>query len=285
MSMTVSKHTWRRIPGTRLRICDFTMDTNLLSKNTPLRTVQPKNLIQGEPVIPKPVDRQTYLDALETLELMLKAEDGFFGELERSARDTETSEDLGKFLHHDEVLHIARFFFLLDTFDVRDEIAVGKFIDNHNQQLTDSIRQEKPNHRRETELRKAAIVPERKYKLQNYFMSAGEPAFDRRSLEQFLYAHIGRTQLHNRLKQMVAFGFLEEREVPIMNTLDTMNEDDNFKDIGSSKKLIVLAKNRTLVSAYADYLTEIRREVSATVLQAVSPRNSGSDAPSGITRQ
>jgi hypothetical protein len=225
-------------------------------------------LLKDAPVIPKPIDRQKYLDAVETLKILLQAEDGFFSALERSATGDPDTADLAKFLHHDETLHFARFFFLFETFDVTDEVSVGRFIDNHNKELSNKIRDEQPGPTRERELRNAAISPERRFKIQNYFMTAGEPAFDRKSLEQFLYAHVKRTQMHDKIKKMLEFGFLEERVVEFTDVLDAPGAS---QDIGASRKLIVLAKNRVLVSAYADYLLEARTEIAATVAQATAP--------------
>lgn len=174
-------------------------------------------VICEEPNVPD-AEKQNYPSippqSVKTLQVLLTAEKAFLNSLRDIAQENcGHLSDFEKFqrkLHHDNVLHVARFFFLLSELDCSGPNEIKALIKGHNDQIDELVRKKDFRVRSQGELQKAKFS---KYKRADCIDSIGwskRPAFIRSEIASFLYEHMGRAAAESTVDDMVKAGLLSE---------------------------------------------------------------------------
>jgi len=157
-------------------------------------------------------------------------------ELENTQRD----------LNHENVFHIARFFYLLKALNCSTSAALSTFIDSHNARVQALLDSENYKLRTKRELENARIKRQQKFVMLETIDAANRPVFAKTEVAHFLFDHMGRDSAVKTVDLMVQAGLLIEGDDP----LD-----------GSNRKLI--QTDGAIENAVHDYLESIRIAVTA----------------------
>ena len=153
-------------------------------------------------------------ETVRTLQAILRAEKAFLEDLRAIAKEKcGHRDDFEKFqrnLNHDNVLHVARFYFLLSELDCTTSDAIDALIEAHNDKIDVLIEEEDFRTRTLGELKKAKFS---RYQRLDCVESVGwsrRPAFMKSEITCFLFEHMGRTAAESMIDDMVDAGLLEE---------------------------------------------------------------------------
>lgn len=152
--------------------------------------------------------------SVKTLQVLLMAEKAFLTTLRKIAQENcghlPDYESFQRKISHDNILHIARFFFLLIELDCSGPEEIKALIKGHNDQINSLIEEKDFRVRSEGELKKARFS---KYQRVDCIDSIGwskRPAFIRSEIASFLYEHMGRAAAESTVDDMVRAGLLVE---------------------------------------------------------------------------
>jgi hypothetical protein len=178
-----------------------------------------------------PEERGT-IKLVETLQVMLQAESDFLETLRKHTRErlehkkTQSSDilDVVNDLNHENIIHLARFFFLLKALDCSTPKAVEALIDSHNDRIRKLIEAKNFEIRKEKELRKAFFSDQQKYICVKTIEAKPRVSFSKAEIASFLFDHMSRDSAIKGLDQLVNAGIL--------------NEEDSDPLTGTNRKLI-----------------------------------------------
>lgn len=188
--------------------------------------------------------------AVGTLHALLSAEARFLSCIREIAADRckikEDIDSVQRDLNHENVFHIARFFFLLKALDCSTPETVGAFIDSHNAKIRSLIDSKSFHLRTKGELEKAFMKRMQKIICMDTIGWLRRPVFARTEIAAFLFDHMGRDAIIRTIDLMVTAGLLIE------------TKDDPLE--GSNRKLI--RTDGRIEDAVLAYLNDIQRDIS-----------------------
>jgi|GEM_PF-6972294 len=174
-------------------------------------------LINDEPTLPevrKQDDAHSPQQTVRTLQVIFTAEKVFLKSLRDIARENcghlPDFENFQRKLNHDNILHVARFFFLLNELDCSGPDEIEGLIKVHNERIDKLTSDGDFSLRSKGELKKAHFT---KYKIVDCKDSIGwekRPAFVRAEIASFLFEHMGRDRAEKTVDDMVKAGLLTE---------------------------------------------------------------------------
>lgn len=182
---------------------------------------------------------------VNTLQAVLLAESQFLARLrERTAekcRIREDVESIQRELNHENVAHVARFFFLLKALDCSTPEAIEALIEGHNRNVRSLIENEDFRFRSRKELEKSVFKDAQQYVCVKTVKEKGRAVFAKTEVAALLFDHMSRDSAVKTLDLLVRAGLL--------------TEEDSDPLSGSNRRLI--KTDGVLEDAVARYLSEI----------------------------
>ena len=189
------------------------------------------------------------INAFETVEASLRAENWFFTTIREKLGETAPLEDfptLGGANGHDYLLHFTQFLFFLKALDCTDAEAVAAFIEAHNDKLERQMAA--PGFSKSVnEFKKAIIRPERRDKILDSVRALEEPVFAIYEFGHFLI-DVMSPKTTEKLIEDLRYGKLLERR-----------EDDR---IDADQKRILIGSTGFLEDTYQTSLLTLRRLIA-----------------------
>ena len=180
-----------------------------------------------------------------TMQILLRAEARFLERLRALAADRcrikSDVETIQRELNHENVIHVARFFFLLKALDCSTPEAVEALIDGHNRKVRTLIEQEDFQIRTRKELEKSAFKDAQQYICIKTVKEQGRAVFAKTELAALLFDHMSRDSAIKAIDLLVRAGLLFEA--------------DSDPLTGSNRKLI--KTDGVIEDAMAEYLNEV----------------------------
>jgi hypothetical protein len=195
-------------------------------------------------------EERSALELVQTLQAMLYAESEFLETLRKHTRKRLEHKkmrpsdilDVVNDLNHENIIHLARFFFLLKVLDCSTPKAVEALIDSHNDKIRKLIEAKSFEIRKEKELRKAFFSDQQKYICVKTIETKPRVSFSKAEIASFLFDHMSRDSAMKGLDQLVSAGIL--------------NEEDSDPLTGTNRKLIWT--DGFIEEAVAKYLDDVR---------------------------
>ncbi len=182
---------------------------------------------------------------VNTLQTVLLAESRFLSCLrERTAEMCKVKGDVAviqREMNHENVVHIARFFFLLKALDCSSPAAIEALIEAHNLKVKRLLDAEDFRFRTRKELQKSVFKDAQQYVCVKTVKEKGRVVLAKTEIAALLFDHMSRDSAVKTLDLLVRAGLLIE-------------EDSNPLS-GSNRKLITA--DDVLVDAVSSYLSEI----------------------------
>lgn len=185
-------------------------------------------------------------ELVQVLQNLLRAEARFLTRLRDEAANRcnirSDVEAIQRELNHENVIHVARFFFLLKVLDCTTPQAVEALIDRHNAKVRSLIEADDFTLRTERELRKAIFKGAQQYVCVQTVKEKRRAVFAKTEIASLLFDHMGRDSAVKTLDLMVRSGLLVE--------------EDSDPLTGSNRKLI--KTDGVLEDAVSNYLKDIK---------------------------
>ncbi len=182
---------------------------------------------------------------VSTLQAVLLAESRFLSRLrERTAEKCRIKEDveaIQREMNHENVVHIARFFFLIKTLDCSTPAAIEALIEAHNLKVKRLLDAEDFQTRTRKELQKSVFKDAQQYVCVKTVREKGRAVLAKTEIAALLFDHMSRDSAVKTLDLLVRAGLLIE--------------EDSDPLSGSNRKLI--KTDGILEDAVAVYLSEI----------------------------
>ena len=182
---------------------------------------------------------------VNTLQVVLLAESRFLARLrDRTAEKCRIQEDIEPIqreLNHENVVHVARFFFLLKALDCSTPEAVEALIEGHNRNVRSMLENEDFRFRTRKELEKSVFKDAQQYVCVKTVKEKGRAVFAKTEVAALLFDHMSRDSAVKTLDLLVRAGLLIE--------------EDSDPLSGSNRKLI--KTDGVLEDAVARYLSDI----------------------------
>lgn len=205
-------------------------------------------LPQEQPILraPEPID------FVKTWQVMLKAESAFLAQLcayaeqkSKCGSDLAQMRKLRARLNNENIMVVARFFFLLRALKCNTPQSVEAFLKAHNNTIRGLIEAQDFSLRTEAELKKAAFTGPQIYACLETIGLLPRAAFTRMEIASLLFEHMGRDSVVRAIDALVEAGLL----------IETIHEPLK----GVDRKLI--HTDGALENAVEHYFAEIRRGV------------------------
>ncbi len=179
------------------------------------------------------------------LQAVLLAESRFLARLRERTAETcrirDEVEATQRELDHENVAHIARFFFLLKALDCSTPEAIEALIEGHNRKVRSLIEQEDFRIRTRRELEKSVFKDAQQYVCVKTVREKGRAVFAKTEVAALLFDHMSRDSAVKTLDLLIRAGLLIE--------------EDSDPLSGTNRKLI--KTDGVLEDAVAQYLSEI----------------------------
>lgn len=117
-------------------------------------------------------------------------------------------------LNHENVFHVARFFFLLKTLDCSTPEAIEALLVNHNKKVKSLIEAGDFDIRTPKELKKALFSEVQIFVCKRTLGDGATPALAKTEIAALLFEHMGRDSAMRTLDLLISAGLLIEIEVP-----------------------------------------------------------------------
>lgn len=210
-------------------------------KNLRLINTQESALAQEKPVS----QTQNATDTVRTWQAMLRAESAFLTQLRGYAEGkSKYAQDAGKMrtlrarLNSENVMDLARFFFLLKELKCDKPDAVEALLKAHNDTIRTMIETEQFTLRTEGELKKAAFSGRQIYECLETIGFKPRAAFTRRDIASLLFEHMGRDSVLRAIDVMVEAGLLiESVYAPIKGADRKLIHTDGFLEKATKQYL------------------------------------------------
>ncbi|MGJ8597152.1 hypothetical protein [Sulfitobacter sp.] len=183
-----------------------------LWKNPPKLTLiklQEDDMAQEQPKL----DHHATPNTIRTLQTMLRAEARFLTVLRDMLINKGRSADEVRALNTDKVIHIARFFFLLETTQIKTPQAISVLVDEHNQRIRGK-REDEMYHPEKSKLKKILFSEAEQVACMNNLRQGLKVAFTQIEIAKFLFEHMSVATTKNTVNYMVQTGLLLERVYP-----------------------------------------------------------------------
>ncbi|MEX0348093.1 MAG: hypothetical protein AB3N15_01625 [Paracoccaceae bacterium] len=182
---------------------------------------------------------------VNTLQAVLLAESRFLSRLrERTAERCIVKEDIEAIqreMNHENVVHVARFFFLLKALDCSTPAAIEALIEAHNLKVKRLLDAEDFQFRTRKELQKSVFKDAQQYVCVKTVKEKGRAVLAKTEIAALLFDHMSRDSAVKTLDLLVRAGLLVE--------------EDSDPLSGSNRKLI--KTDGVLEDAVAQYLSDI----------------------------
>ncbi|MDV7142565.1 hypothetical protein R3X27_07700 [Tropicimonas sp. TH_r6] len=182
---------------------------------------------------------------VNTLQAVLLAEARFLSCLrERTAEKCRIREDveaIQRELNHENVAHVARFFFLLKALDCSTPETIEALIEAHNRKVRSLIENEDFRVRTRRELEKSVFKDAQQYVCVKTVKEKGRAVFAKTEVAALLFDHMSRDSAVKTLDLLIRAGLLIE--------------EDSDPLSGTNRKLI--KTDGVLEDAVVHYLSEI----------------------------
>ncbi|MDP5220349.1 hypothetical protein Q5Y75_24465 [Ruegeria sp. 2205SS24-7] len=182
---------------------------------------------------------------VNTLQAVLLAESRFLFRLrERTAEMCKVKEDvvaIQRELNHENVVHVARFFFLLKALDCSSPAAIEALIEAHNLKVKRLLDAEDFRFRTRKELQKSVFKDAQQYVCVKTVKEKGRAVLAKTEIAALLFDHMSRDSAVKTIDLLVRAGLLIE--------------EDSDPLSGSNRKLI--KTDGILEDTVASYLSDI----------------------------
>ncbi|MGC1494730.1 MAG: hypothetical protein WA790_02905 [Sulfitobacter sp.] len=197
-----------------------------------------------------PKTKPSSLDLVDTLERVLRAESRFLRRLKdetaKRCRITSDVTTIQRELNHENIFHVARFFFLLKALDCNTPATVDALIEQHNARIKSLLSAGDYQLRTEKELTKALFKEAQLFVCVKTVREHGRAVFAKSEIASLLYEHMTRSSAMTVLDLLVRAGLLIE--------------EDSDPLTGSNRKLI--KTDGVLEDAVAKYLGDVEQGIT-----------------------